>query len=78
MKSKVNATDMSQLNSHEGFDLGFEMDDDGVAPYINSIGELNRGEVEIDTLEDLLFFISRYGRIILNKDSIEIYNWYRE
>jgi len=34
--------------------------------------------VEINTLEDLMKFVSEHGEIILGEDFIEIYNDYRE
>lgn len=78
MKFKVDVAYRKGLSTKSFVDLGFEIDNDGDVPYINSIGELNHGKVEIDTLEDLLFFIEQYGQIVLNKNSIEIYNEYRE
>ena len=34
--------------------------------------------IEINTLEELQSFIEKYGRIIMDWDSIEIYDGYRE
>lgn len=35
-------------------------------------------EIEINTLEDLLQFVRKFGQIVLDEDSIEIYDDYRE
>jgi len=37
-----------------------------------------KSEIEINTLEELMNFISKNGNIVLNKESIEIYDDYRE
>ena len=39
-----------------------------------------KGEPEIDmnTAEELVLFIKKYGDIVVTKDTIEIYNYYRE
>ncbi len=36
------------------------------------------GEVEINTLEELMQFVAKWGQIVLNADTIEIYDGYRE
>ena len=35
-------------------------------------------QIEINSLEELIAFVNKYGRIVLTNDSIEIYNSYRE
>lgn len=35
-------------------------------------------EIEVTSLEELISFIKKYGQIILDENSIEIYNDYRE
>lgn len=34
--------------------------------------------VEINTIEELMSFIDKYGAVVLKKESIEIYDDYRE
>lgn len=34
--------------------------------------------IQIDSLEQLIEFTEKYGKIVLTKDSIEIYDYYRE
>ena len=33
--------------------------------------------LNIESLQDLLDFVREFGRIVLEKDSIEIYDWYQ-
>ena len=41
-------------------------------------GEENEWHIEINSLQDLQNLISEVGRIIINKEEIEIYDGYRE
>ena len=34
--------------------------------------------IELKTLEELMEFVSKWGQVVLTKDSIEIYNDYRD
>lgn len=34
--------------------------------------------LEIDSIEELADFVKEYGQIVLDTDTIEIYNYYRE
>lgn len=38
----------------------------------------NKGTVEINSLEELMTFVEKWGRVIVSEDSIEIYDNYRE
>ena len=38
----------------------------------------NKYEVELNTLEELMAFVSKYGLIVLSSSTIEIYDAYRE
>ena len=40
--------------------------------------EITEAFVEINSLEELLAFVAKYGRIVLSENEIEIYDDYRE
>jgi len=66
--------------------LGFEMEadersmipDDWYRPFWRSLDHAeNTGEVEINTLEELMAFVDEWGDILLDADSIQIYDAWR-
>lgn len=42
------------------------------------LGDQLEWYVTIDTLEELIKFIQKYGKLVINEDFIEIYDYYRE
>lgn len=77
MKYRLKVTNVEALGRPKACDLGFELDEEG--SIIDEWDELYVPlYVELTTIEELQDFIERYGRVVLNKDSIEIYNGYRE
>jgi len=42
------------------------------------VGSNENLTIEISTLEELVSFVKKYGKIVLYEDEIEIYNNYRE
>ena len=65
---------------------GIEMEEPDVWPrdrwskpfFRESDREENIGEVEINSLEELLAFAEKWERLVVTKDSIQIYDSYRE
>ena len=45
---------------------------------VNKDYDINRWEIDIKSLQDLYALINEVGRIIIDDDSIEIYDDYRE
>ena len=77
MKFKLEIVDPSKLSEDDLKSLGYPLygkysaselfDDNYCPPY-----------VEIDSLESLMNFIDKFGKVIVYKNKIEIYNSWRE
>lgn len=77
MRYLLKVTDAFNLGRDEQIALGFSFDEDG--ELIDEWDELYVPIfVELNTIEELQAFIKQYGRVVVNKDYIEIYNGYRE
>jgi hypothetical protein len=64
--------------------LGVPWRDKGTNHEINNIGirrqfgEVKRWFIQINSLEELRYFVNKYGKLIISEDEIEIYDDYRE
>jgi len=57
--------------------LGFKFEDTSLVDKKTKY-KIEDAEVEINSLEQLMEFVSKYGEIVLSNDAIEIYDDYRE
>jgi hypothetical protein len=56
-------------------EIGFEFEHSDYLKFKRSNKQL---EIEINSLEELISFSNKFGAVIINDSSIEIYNDYRE
>jgi hypothetical protein len=77
MQYRLTVTNAFSLDKEQQIALGFDFDEN--EELIDEWDELYTPlYVEISTIEELQTFIKRYGRVVLNKNTIEIYNGFRE
>lgn len=68
-----------QANKLEKIGFKFEKDDTYKELHNETQYKISEGvDMEIITLDDLIAFIKKYGHVIVDEDTIEIYDDYRE
>ena len=78
--------DSKEVDKKELQELGFVFAEDGWNSFVIENAkpiwpddvDSDFAHVEINTLEELHTFIKRWGSVVVDKDTIEIYNGYRE
>ena len=79
-KLKTSAYSYSREDARELEPLGFTFKEriDFMTGMKKLVQEKYESEIEINSLEELVNFSKQWGELVLNQDSIEIYNDYRE
>lgn len=67
----------SELKKEHVSELGLSVDEDGV-PLRDYDDDYVPTYIAFDTIEKLMDFIVKYGKVVLRYKEIEIYNGYRE
>jgi hypothetical protein len=76
--NKDDEDEMRQMKNLE--EIGFKFKEDGneyyKKPHFYNVTE--KLTIEIDTLDELMAFIEKFGSVVIDKEEISIYDDYRE